>query len=72
MAPPLWGAVAGGLRGEVFAEAVVFDDVVHVLVAASGEVDEDAAGLVGRLARQADGVGEGVAAFEGGDDAFDA
>ena len=36
------------------------------------EVDEDAAGLVGRLARQADGVGEGVAAFEGGDDAFDA
>ena len=44
-------------------------DVVEVLVAAAGEADEDV--LVARaLLGFAQGGGEGVGAFEGGDDAF--
>ena len=44
---------------------------LHVLVAAPGEVDEDYL-LGAHLARQKQGVGDGVGRFERGDDAFEA
>ena len=44
-------------------------DIVHVLVATAGEVDDED-GLAGQSRRNADGLGEGVGRFERGDDAF--
>ena len=43
-------------------------DVVHVLVASAGEVNEDGAGL--HLLCKADSVGNSVAALNGGNDAL--
>jgi len=66
----LW--LGEGLLFEVFAVAVVFDDVVHVLVAASGQIDQDAAGVGGVFAAQANRMGDGMCALERGDEAFHA
>ena len=51
-------------------DAVVFDDIVHVLITAAGEVDEDGAVVhgLGKL----HGVGNGVGTFDGGDYALEA
>ena len=51
------------------ADAVVFDDVVHVLVTATRQVDEHRA-LVHRLG-EFHAVRNGVRAFDGGDDALE-
>ncbi len=50
------------------AQAVLSDDEIDVFVAAAAEVDED--GLEGVGLGQFAGVGDGMGAFEGGDDAF--
>jgi hypothetical protein len=42
----------------------------HVFVAAAGEV-HDHHGILAELGRALDGFGDGVGAFEGGDDAFE-
>ena len=50
------------------ADAVVLNDVVHVLVASAGEVDEDR--TVGQSLGQLNAVSNGVGTFDGRDDAF--
>ena len=50
----------------ILANTVFFDDIVHVLVAAAGEVDQHRAVI--HALRQLDAVGNGVCALDGGDD----
>ena len=52
------------------ADAVIFDDVVHVLIAAAGKVDQHGAFTHGL--GQLHAVGYGVGAVDGGNDAFQA
>ena len=54
----------------ILAQAVVLQDVVHVLIAAAGEVDED--GASAHLLGQLHAVGNRMGAFDGGDDALHA
>ena len=47
-------------------DTVLFDDVIHVFIAAAGEANED--GAFAHLFGQLDAVGNGMGAFDGGDD----
>lgn len=54
----------------LFGDTVMLDHEVHILVSPAGDVYQD--GAVVPLLGQLYGIGEGVAAFDGGDDALQA